>query len=90
MSDTGLCGRLESWSCVAVSSVVRCSVVVDRGDAAAPDGQAGSAGKNFQVWFKMTVYHTKGGPVTAEWETAKSATCRTPTASVAFRCLFPA
>lgn len=49
-----------------------------------------AAGKNFQVWFKMTIYHTKGGPVTAEWKTAKSATCRTPTASVAFRCLFPA
>jgi hypothetical protein len=49
-----------------------------------------AAGKTFQVWFKMTIYHTKGGPVTAEWKTAKSATCRTPTASVAFRCLFPA
>lgn len=48
-----------------------------------------AAGKTFQVWFKMTIYHSKGDPVTAEWKTAKSSTCRTPTASVAFRCLFP-
>lgn len=51
---------------------------------------AAAARKSFQVWFKMTIYHSKGDPVTVEWKTAKSATCRTPTSTVAFRCLFPA
>lgn len=48
-----------------------------------------AGGKTFQMWYTMTIRHSQGDPITVEWKTAKSARCRTPTSTVAFRCLFP-
>ncbi|WP_125106697.1 hypothetical protein [Gulosibacter massiliensis] len=49
-----------------------------------------TTGKTYQAYYLIKWRTPNGSTGTTEWKTGKSASCKAPTSTAAFRCLFPA